>query len=78
MIKISSTDTEYRISLPYEQRLRAKRIPGYRWDQTLRLWCFPKNSASKRAILSEFGPEELDGISELESDELTDDYKKLI
>lgn len=78
MIKISSTDTEYRISLPYEQRLRAKRVPGYRWDSGLKLWCFPKSLASKRALFSEFGPEELEGISEVESDDLIDAYEQLI
>lgn len=78
MIKLTSTDVEYRISLPYEQRLRAKRVPGYRWNPDLKLWCFPKSLASKRALLSEFGPEELEGISEFESDDLTDTYENLV
>ncbi|QDA56455.1 hypothetical protein [Thermomonas aquatica] len=59
MIKITSTNDEFRISLPFDQRFRAKRIVGYRWDPVLKLWRFPKTAASKQAILSEFGPEEI-------------------
>lgn len=63
MVRINTTHDEYQISLTFDQRFRAKRIPGYRWDPSLKSWCFPRNSASRKAILSEFGPEELGDFS---------------
>lgn len=57
MIKIISAEDEYLVALAYADRARAKSIPNYRWDSLKKVWRFPKNQATKTALMSEFGQE---------------------
>jgi len=74
MIRVTSTDFEYLIALPYNERHRAKRIPGYRWDPRGKLWRYLKNDGTRKAIMAEFGPEETEWLGhEVQNNALASD-----
>ncbi len=66
-IDIKQTSSHYLLrGLPYAQRVRAKRIPGYAWDPDRRCWKYPRSEAVRQALIQEFGcelPGDLDGQS---------------
>lgn len=63
MILITETAEELLIAIAYAQRDRAKRIVGYRWDPGNKVWRFRNTSETRRQILQEFGPDEVEWIS---------------
>ena len=53
-IKISETETEYLLFIPYGQRERAKGITGRRWDFERQCWIYPRNIRMYNALIGEF------------------------
>jgi DNA repair exonuclease SbcCD ATPase subunit len=54
-VHIEETDTEFVLSLPYDQRQRAKSIEGYRWEPERKSWVFPRTRRVYEALIAEFG-----------------------
>ena len=54
-VHIEQTDTEFVLSLPYDQRQRAKSIEGYRWEPERKSWVFPWTGRVYEALIAEFG-----------------------
>jgi hypothetical protein len=51
------TETEYYLSIPFDQKDRAKSIRGYRWNDEQKCWCFPRTAKIYKAIIAEFADE---------------------
>lgn len=52
---IRETENEYLLSIPFDQKDRAKSIPSYRWDTDQKCWCYPRTARVYDAIIAEFG-----------------------
>ena len=56
-VRASLCDGEIHLRIPFRHDLvaRARRIPGRRWDSSLRVWRIPDTPTAREAVRSEFG-----------------------
>lgn len=55
MIDIRENDTEYLLTIPKEQKERARSIVGRDWDWKRRVWVYPRTNENYDKLISEFG-----------------------
>lgn len=55
MIRIDETDTEYLLSIPIDQKERAKKIVPRKWDPERTVWVYPKTKTILEQLIAEFG-----------------------
>ncbi len=55
MIDIQETETEYLLTIPQEQKARAKTIKPRDWDWKLSVWRYPRTTVLYDALIDEFG-----------------------
>lgn len=53
-IRISETETEYLLFIPYNQKERARSINGRIWDPERKCWVYPRNISMYKALREEF------------------------
>ncbi len=54
VIAIRKTAVEYRLTIPFEEKHRAKKIPGWGWNGKDKEWVYPRNKATYGALMNEF------------------------
>ena len=57
MIYVTETDDEYLVSIPINEKERAKSIDGRRWDPERKVWVYPKTPKILEQLIAEFGDE---------------------
>lgn len=57
MIYVTETDDEYLVSIPINEKERAKSIQGRRWDPERKVWVYPKTPKILEQLIAEFGDE---------------------
>ncbi len=55
MIKIKEMENEYLLSIPPDQKERARGIQGRKWDPQRRCWVYPRTIRMYNALVAEFG-----------------------
>ncbi len=55
MIKIKEMENEYLLSIPPDQKERARGIQGRKWDPQRRYWVYPRTIRMYNALVAEFG-----------------------
>jgi hypothetical protein len=55
MIDIEGNAFEYLLTVPFDQKERAKAIPGRRWDTERKVWLFKRTPEAYDALIAEFG-----------------------
>lgn len=55
MIRIKETKNEYLLSIPPDQKERARGIQGRKWDPQRRCWVYPRTVRMYNALVAEFG-----------------------
>lgn len=57
MIRIEEDDSSLFLFVPYNERERAKKVEGRRWDPERKCWIYPKTARVYDALIAEFGDE---------------------
>lgn len=55
MIYVTETATEYLVSVPINEKERAKGIQGRKWDPERKVWVYPKTKKVLEELIAEFG-----------------------
>lgn len=62
MIDIQENETEYLLTIPQEQKERARAIKGRDWSWKRKVWAYPRTNETYDALIAEFG-KDLSSIS---------------
>lgn len=54
MIDIQENETEYLLTIPQEQKERARAIKGREWDWKRKVWFYPRTNETYDALIAEF------------------------
>ena len=78
MIKLMQTKNEYLLTIPSNQKDRAKSIDSHKWDMSRKVWVYPKNKDIYAALMHEF-ENDLFGKakSKQESSDVLKEFEKL-